>query len=37
VIDGLDLVPHHDDFYVDGLHPTDQGFLHMALHLAQRI
>jgi len=36
-VDGLSLVPHLPEFYADGLHPNDEGFLHMALHLAKRI
>ena len=35
-VDGLDLVPHHNDYFADGLHPTDEGFLHMALNILKR-
>jgi lysophospholipase L1-like esterase len=36
-VDGLSLVPHLPEFYADGLHPNDEGFLYMALNLAKRI
>ena len=32
-IPGSSLAPHHPDFFADGLHPNDEGFLHMALNL----
>ncbi len=38
VIDGLDLVPHHPDFYVeDVLHPNDLGFTLYAKNLFAEI
>jgi lysophospholipase L1-like esterase len=36
-IDGFTLVPHHTDYFADGLHPTDEGFLHMAMNLAKKM
>jgi lysophospholipase L1-like esterase len=35
VIDGLKLVPNQESFFVDGCHPTDEGFLHYALGIAK--
>ncbi len=37
VINGLELVPHLPTLFTDGLHPTDQGFLHLAHNLARKI
>ncbi len=34
VVDGLLAIPHQDRFFGDGLHPTDEGFAHIALYLA---
>jgi GDSL-like Lipase/Acylhydrolase family len=34
LIEGLDLVPHDPSFYVDGLHPNDEGFFEYARNLA---
>ncbi|OHD80616.1 MAG: hypothetical protein A3J97_06305 [Spirochaetes bacterium RIFOXYC1_FULL_54_7] len=33
VVDGSCLVPHQARFFDDGLHPTDEGFLHIAHNL----
>ncbi|HCK11435.1 MAG TPA: hypothetical protein DHW45_16285 [Candidatus Latescibacteria bacterium] len=33
VVDGLSMVPHRDSLFVDGTHPTDEGFLHYAINL----
>jgi len=35
-VDGLTLTPHHGDYFTDGLHPNDLGFLHMALQLLRQ-
>ncbi|WP_199614013.1 SGNH/GDSL hydrolase family protein [Paenibacillus alkalitolerans] len=32
-IPGLKLTPHHPAFFTDGLHPNDEGFLHMAMNV----
>jgi hypothetical protein len=38
VIDGLGLVPHSSSLFDDpGIHPADEGFLHMALHIVKGI
>lgn len=37
VIDGSSLVPHRDDLFADGVHPTDEGFLHYAINLYRAI
>lgn len=36
-IDGFSLVPNHAHYFADGLHPTDEGFLHYALNLIKQI
>lgn len=36
-IDGLALTPHHSRYFADGLHPNDEGFLHMAMTLVQQL
>lgn len=33
VFDGLKLVPHIENMYDDGLHPTDEGFLHFTINM----
>lgn len=33
VFDGLKLVPHMESLYDDGLHPTDEGFLHFTINM----
>jgi hypothetical protein len=30
-------VPHHADYFADGLHPTDQWFLHMAMNIIRQL
>ncbi len=37
VIDGLELVPNQSSFFVDGVHPNDEGFLHYALGIAKHL
>ncbi|MEK3883284.1 SGNH/GDSL hydrolase family protein [Paenibacillus sp. PL2-23] len=37
VINGLELVPHLPAMYADLVHPTNEGFVHMAMNLAKRI
>ena len=37
VLDGLKLVPHIEYFYDDGVHPTDEGFLHFSINLLSEI
>lgn len=32
-VNGFDLVPHHPAFFKDGLHPNNEGFLHMAMNI----
>ena len=36
-VDGYDLVPHHEDFFMDGLHPNDLGFCLYAQNLLRAI
>ncbi|WNQ13583.1 SGNH/GDSL hydrolase family protein [Paenibacillus aurantius] len=36
-LDGLALTPHHNDYFADGLHPNDLGFMHMTLELLKRL
>lgn len=33
-LDGTRLIPNHENFYVDGVHPNDAGLLHLALKLS---
>ncbi|HZG85856.1 SGNH/GDSL hydrolase family protein [Paenibacillus sp.] len=35
LVSGMTLAPHHPAFFADGLHPNDEGFLHMALNLVK--
>lgn len=37
LIDGLTLTPHHPHYFADGLHPTDEGFLHMAFNIVKQL
>ena len=37
VVDGTTLVPHLPDLYADGVHPSDEGFLHYAINLGRAI
>lgn len=37
VVDGTTLVPHLPDLYADGVHPTDEGFLHYTINLGRAI
>ncbi|GIP35291.1 SGNH/GDSL hydrolase family protein [Paenibacillus sp. J2TS4] len=38
LIDGLDIVPHQPSYYGDRtVHPSDEGFLHMALNMLKRM
>ncbi|CAG7638888.1 SGNH/GDSL hydrolase family protein [Paenibacillus allorhizosphaerae] len=37
VIDGESLVAHSGRLFADGTHPTDEGFVHMALNLYKQI
>jgi lysophospholipase L1-like esterase len=37
VVDGTTLVPHLPDLYADGVHPTDEGFLHYTINLRRAI
>ena len=37
IIDGLKLVPNQNDFFADGVHPNDAGFLHYALGIAKAL
>jgi hypothetical protein len=38
VIDGLSLVPHFPSLYdAGGVHPVDEGFLHMAMNIIKAI
>lgn len=38
VLDGLQLVPHQLAFYRDrGVHPNDEGFVHMAMNMLARM
>ena len=34
-LDGTQLIPNHENFYVDGVHPNDAGLLHLALMLSK--
>jgi len=36
-VDGFKLTPNHSAFFGDGLHPTDEGFLHMTLSLLKKL
>lgn len=36
-VEGFKLTPNHPDFFADGLHPTDEGFLHMTLNLIKQL
>lgn len=36
-VDGYDLVPHHEDFFMDGLHPNDLGFCLYTKNLLRAI
>ncbi|TMV45261.1 SGNH/GDSL hydrolase family protein [Paenibacillus mesophilus] len=37
VIDGESLVAHYGRLFADGTHPTDEGFVHMALNLYKQM
>jgi lysophospholipase L1-like esterase len=37
VVDGSTLVPHLPGLFADGIHPTDEGFLHYTLNLQRAI
>lgn len=37
IVDGMELIPHSTDYFGDGLHPTQEGFLHMAMNLVKRV
>lgn len=37
VVDGLSLVPHEEHLYVDGVHPSDEGFGHYAQQIIARL
>lgn len=37
IIDGMKMSPHLDQYYGDGLHPTDEGFLRIALNILKEI
>ncbi len=33
VVEGLDLIPHQKDYFADGVHPNEAGFLHFTMNL----
>jgi len=37
VIGGLKMVPNRPDYFVDGIHPNDLGFMHYSLNLLNEI
>ncbi len=37
LVDGLKMVPNIEDYYVDGLHPNEAGFMHYSINLAKEI
>ena len=37
VVDGLKMVPNMPDYFVDGVHPNDLGFMHYSMNLGTHL
>lgn len=36
-LDGMQLIPHEQEFFSDHAHPSDKGFAYLALELIRRL